>query len=1044
MKFEENFLLFQVPEWGSYYLPYRKLKGLLKLATDKSHVSQYGIDLSEFSSSFSNSLAGLGMFSEGQFTALRGKEEAIFEPYRRVCHGPGSQIPNSRLLYAELLEQYTRLQLFNRLNYEASQRIYAKAEKVNKSFPFKCLDEISRLIEEQPSREKKCLEEMERLKVLIDDISLTNEESRSSVQITRCLIHFSDEHPEALPYLTAINNSIAADQASDLGGMFGKLKFIFGTSSKPLIEELFYESLAMSFIFSAWSCTKTLIESSPAELGSWVDHTWLNGLLRAIHRPHLQSLIRKGNASMSENHISHKLGTELFRLMLDLAGIQAKDILLTPDAAGMSTLHYSAQYGLPTICESIIKALHCQDIPLKPAILAADAMGITPLHWSVIQGHVHITRLFLATLDGDGDDSLNKTLSHLLLIAIKYQYDEIVRLLASRCINMDQISNNGETCLHVACQTGREDYIDILLEAASRLNGDVDVQEIAYGWTPLITASVKGYIPIVEALLRVGANERLLDYRGWTAKEHAAFRGHFAVANRLEVDKPLISAIGRPYTAASNHKLQDGTTYLVVNLGVVQKRRQVKPLDLKHLLQDLSQELLNTTLSLEISTSPKGVTQILRVPLLGDLIDDTLLFPIDNLSEAYIMFKLFRNTSFCTGDTLIGSGIALLRSRDEANCSHHESLVRESTVPILAKETMKLLGTITFTSFIATPFSRLNTPTSSFEYLKQLQSTQLIGHRGSGQNTGDRDYLQLGENTIQSFISAANLGASHVEFDVQLTRDLVPVLYHDLSLSESGTDIAIHDLTLKQFIHTSTMQLSPGDSSNDSRSRSRSLSRNQREPVNEARERMKHTIYFSSKGFKPNTRGDFIQTPLATLEEALREVPEGVGFDIELKYPRIHEASAIEISPIAIDLNTFVDTILNLISSFAGSRNIILSSFTPEICILLAMKQKAYPIFFITNAGKLPVADLEERAGSLQVAVRFATQWGLAGLVLASDVLVMCPQLVGYVKGKGLVCATYGPLNNVPESVKVQAKAGVDLIVADRVGLISKALKSLG
>ncbi|KAM5444967.1 hypothetical protein MferCBS31731_000423 [Microsporum ferrugineum] len=240
------------------------------------------------------------------------------------------------------------------------------------------------------------------------------------------------------------------------------------------------------------------------------------------------------------------------------------------------------------------------------------------------------------------------------------------------------------------------------------------------------------------------------------------------------------------------------------------------------------------------------------------------------------------------------------------------------------------------------------------------------------------------------------------------------------------------------------MQLSPGDSSNGSRSRSRSLSRNQREPVNEARERMKHTIYFSSKGFKPNTRGDFIQTPLATLEEALREVPEGVGFDIELKYPRIHEASAIEISPIAIDLNTFVDTILNLISSFAGSRNIILSSFTPEICILLAMKQKAYPIFFITNAGKLPVADLEERAGSLQVAVRFATQWGLAGLVLASDVLVMCPQLVGYVKGKGLVCATYGPLNNVLESVKVQAKAGVDLIVADRVGLISKALKSLG
>lgn len=34
--------------------------------------------------------------------------------------------------------------------------------------------------------------------------------------------------------------------------------------------------------------------------------------------------------------------------------------------------------------------------------------------------------------------------------------------------------------------------------------------------------------------------------------------------------------------------------------------------------------------------------------------------------------------------------------------------------------------------------------------------------------------------------------------DVQLTRDLVPIIYHDFSLSESGTDIAIHDLSFDQ------------------------------------------------------------------------------------------------------------------------------------------------------------------------------------------------------------------------------------------------------
>jgi hypothetical protein len=33
---------------------------------------------------------------------------------------------------------------------------------------------------------------------------------------------------------------------------------------------------------------------------------------------------------------------------------------------------------------------------------------------------------------------------------------------------------------------------------------------------------------------------------------------------------------------------------------------------------------------------------------------------------------------------------------------------------------------------------------------------------------------------------------------VQITRDLVPVLFHDYSLSESGTDVPIHDVTLDQ------------------------------------------------------------------------------------------------------------------------------------------------------------------------------------------------------------------------------------------------------
>lgn len=75
----------------------------------------------------------------------------------------------------------------------------------------------------------------------------------------------------------------------------------------------------------------------------------------------------------------------------------------------------------------------------------------------------------------------------------------------------------------------------------------------------------------------------------------------------------------------------------------------------------------------------------------------------------------------------------------------------------------------------------------------------VIGHRGSGANRNTGTTLQIGENSVLSFITAANMGASHVEFDVQVTRDGVPVIYHDWTLSESGVSTPVNCVSLAQF-----------------------------------------------------------------------------------------------------------------------------------------------------------------------------------------------------------------------------------------------------
>ncbi|KAI1936005.1 hypothetical protein LOZ66_004923 [Ophidiomyces ophidiicola] len=271
--------------------------------------------------------------------------------------------------------------------------------------------------------------------------------------------------------------------------------------------------------------------------------------------------------------------------------------------------------------------------------------------------------------------------------------------------------------------------------------------------------------------------------------------------------------------------------------------------------------------------------------------------------------------------------------------------------------------------------------------------------------------------------------------DVQVTRDLVPVIYHDFLLSELGSDVPIHGVDLARFFHAGNhAELEKLESRTPL---SRSLTR---EDDSEARSRsrLQHTVDFMGKGYKPNSRGTFIQRPFTILEYLLVQLPKNLGFFVETKYPRLHEAAEAGVAPIAIELNTYLDAVLERIYRFGLDRGIILASFTPEVCILLAKKATGFPVFFITNAGKLPITDMEKRGASLQASVQLARLWNLAGIILVAETFLLCPRLIKYVQMAGLVCVSDGLVNNVPENAKLQSDAGIDMLIVDRVGLISR------
>ena len=144
--------------------------------------------------------------------------------------------------------------------------------------------------------------------------------------------------------------------------------------------------------------------------------------------------------------------------------------------------------------------------------------------------------------------------------------------------------------------------------------------------------------------------------------------------------------------------------------------------------------------------------------------------------------------------------------------------------------------------------------------------------------------------------------------------------------------------------------------------------------------------------------------------------------------PRPHKAVEAGIAPVASELSKFIDIALDKIYRFGGGQNIILSSFTPEVCILLAIKQQAYPVMLITSAGKLPVTEVEVRVRSLKVAVCFAEYWNLAGVVFTSETLLLCLRLVNHATTLGLSWVSCDPVNIILGNAVVSLRVSFTFI----------------
>lgn len=630
-----------------------------------------------------------------------------------------------------------KLQSFLRVNEQAVDRIYRKIE--NRCAPPTKLHQMykSRWMELKVHFQENLWKLNRNLESILAGAFCARCETLASVNpiisepTSGQLVPFAKE-------ILALECAIRNDEPSILATSLAlyQVNDALASNSEAILDYL----LELSIIHHAGGSIQYLLSKAFPANGLMADHNLLNRMITRVGEENLfhdrleqiqnrQSLCEICRGGTRESTVG---------LAVDLVGRGQKNIILAVDELGRLPLHYSALCGLDTVCQKILD--HVQDQgQASSLILSLDAHGYTPFHYAVAENHMAVAKIFLNTLEVEGQLSGQpgfKIMGHmqsLLNVAIRYQFDDIVVLLGKSRLFFPWGLAHEESPIYVAAEIGRDDYLEILLEVDNKTN--IDDPQLPCGWSALTIACIKGHRKAAELLLQAGASQHIPDYRGWYAIEHAALRGHFSLAELLKSwDKSQMTGDPAMMPLRPVHHAGLGVSvtsdHAIVNIGDLQNGKQGKGVDLRN--SSSKDKILTGVLPpLDMSVSVGStVSQLIHLPIMSNMVNEPFIFPMHNSNEAHLVFKFYRQGSSCGKGDLIGSAATLLRSEEDYFGPNRESLFRGRTIPILAKETSEFLGTVTFTFLIAKQPMDPKTSPPIDNYFPE-QETQLVGHRGN-------------------------------------------------------------------------------------------------------------------------------------------------------------------------------------------------------------------------------------------------------------------------------------------------------------------------
>uniref|UniRef100_A0A8C8IS07 Glycerophosphocholine phosphodiesterase 1 n=1 Tax=Oncorhynchus tshawytscha TaxID=74940 RepID=A0A8C8IS07_ONCTS len=359
----------------------------------------------------------------------------------------------------------------------------------------------------------------------------------------------------------------------------------------------------------------------------------------------------------------------------------------------------------------------------------------------------------------------------------------------------------------------------------------------------------------------------------------------------------------------------------------------------------------------------------------------------DNLELTFDFFEEDMGEHVMPGDAHPGTaGTACLLSSFFVESGKDTGVV---TLPIMKRNSRQTLGKVRVDYLVIRPIEGLQCDMSSSftKYWRKRSAPLDVGHRGAGSTHAAK------ENTIASFKSAANHGAAYVEFDVHLSKDCVPIVYHDLtcciSTKKKGDkhSLELFEVPVKDLTYDQLQQL-------------------------KVKALLESFVLFCKSKHGPTVTTLFL---IVMLWYCLQQDGSWEG-----------NLSSY------FNMNLFLDIILSCVLQRAGKRRVVFSCFDPDVCTMVRQKQNKYPILFLTQGISETYPELMDiRCRTTQIAMSFAQSENILGISAHTEELLQNLEHIREAQSKGLVVFCWGDLNNDHDNRTKLREQGIDGLIYD-------------